>query len=180
MLYMRGSSTDDSFIRNRLTYKRAKRWERTGRKSQYFTLISWHSDMSLCASVCFVTPTARTSALCIIMDPVPTGELAVDCLWMLLQLPLPLSLLSQVPFHSSRDVWKKGTLLPCQSAFQCDGWDVALVGRGGCTHKAHVHYIYTKNTFYPRFLKWGWMIIPRLSKQRMIPKPASMVSFYSC
>lgn len=92
MLYMRGSSTDDSFIRNRLTYKRAKRWERTGRKSQYFTLISWHSDMSLCVSVCFVIPTARTSALCIIMDPVPTGELAVDCLWMLLQLPLPLSL----------------------------------------------------------------------------------------
>lgn len=87
MLYMRGSSTNDSFTRNRLTYKRAKCCERTGRKSQYFTLISVIS----CHCVCLVTPTARTSALCIIMAPVPTGELAVYCLWMLLQLPLPLS-----------------------------------------------------------------------------------------
>lgn len=51
MLYMRGSSTDDSFMRNRLTYKGAKCCERTGRKSQYFTLISVVTGHCVCLCV---------------------------------------------------------------------------------------------------------------------------------
>lgn len=152
MLYMRGSSTNDSFTRNRLTYKRAKCCERTGRKSQYFTLISVIS----CHCVCLVTPTSRTSALCIIMAPVPTGELAVYCLWMLLQLPLPLSgCLEEKHPPRLKGFWRCLQTSHThththrrQSIFRCDGWDVALVCRGGGAHKTHVHYIcrYTKQS----------------------------------
>lgn len=154
---MRGSSTYDSFMKTRLTYKRAK-CEGTGRESQYFTLISVVTCHCVCVCVCFVTPTSRTSALCIIMVPVPTGEPAVDCLWMLLQLPLTLPFLSfpRFLFTPSGIFGRKAPSSPPglldvspdephthrrRSAFRCDGRDVALVGRGGRSHKTRVHHI---------------------------------------
>lgn len=49
MLYMRGSSRDDSFMRNRLTYNRAKCCEKTQEESTFHFYLS--RDMSLCVSV---------------------------------------------------------------------------------------------------------------------------------
>lgn len=155
---MRGSSTDDSFMRNRLTYKRAKCCERTGRKSQYFPLISVLTYHCVCVSVCFVTPTARTSALCIIMDPVPTGEPAVDSLWMLLQLPLPLSL---PPFPGSFSLFQgcleewhppplKGFWTPLQMSHTHTHPHTAVRARFGVTAETWLRWaegdVHTKHT----------------------------------
>lgn len=64
-----------------------------------------------------------------------------------------------------------------RSAFRCDGRDVALVGRGGRSHKTRVHHICRCDSHKEHFL--SSLSKARLPQQRKIPKPASTVSFYS-
>lgn len=164
MLYMRGSSTDDSFMRNRLTYKGAKCCERTGRKSQYFTLISVVTGHCVCLCVfchtnsknfCFVYYYGSSShrrtcrGLSVDAPPAPSPSLSLS--------PFPGSFsLFQGCLEEKHPPPMKGFWMCLQtshthrrqSAFRCDGRDVAVVGRGGCTHKTHMHYIcrYTKQS----------------------------------